>query len=283
VPSTSWREGLLKWYGANRRDLPWRRTCDPYAIWISEVMLQQTQVATVIPYFERWMSRFPIVESLAEADEQDVLSLWQGLGYYRRAKLLRKGACWIVANGWPSDVAAWREVPGVGEYTAAAIGSIAQNLPAAVVDGNVERVFARFTASDLVGTGLLRAARVWAADVLVLEHHGDWNQALMELGATVCTPRDPKCSQCPIEERCVARQTWTVDRFPVAEAKPAIVCETHTVWVPLFEGRFGVRQIPEGQWWAGMWEFPRSVKPNGEEALGSRVGEGWPENLGKPG
>lgn len=243
-------------------------------------MLQQTQVATALPYYERWMSRFPDVETLARSDEQEVLALWQGLGYYRRARYLLEGARWVVANGWPTNIEGWRAVPGVGEYTAAAVGSIAQDLPAAVVDGNVERVFARFTACDRTGPALLKEARIWAKDVLSSESPGDWNQALMELGATVCTPRNPRCPECPIEVTCVARQNWSVERYPAPSAKPATVAETHTVWAPFGEGRFGVRQIPEGEWWGGMWEFPRSKGPDVATDLRALVGEGWLEDLG---
>ncbi len=277
----AWRSALLDWYRTHGRDLPWRRTRDPYAVWVSEVMLQQTQVATVLPYYARWMARFPTVEALAKADEQEVLALWQGLGYYRRAKLLLQGSRWVAEHGWPSDLKGWLAVPGVGPYTAAAIGSIAQSLPAAVVDGNVERVFARFTACDLAGGALLRAAQRWADEALDREHPADWNQALMELGAMVCTPRAPHCDRCPIENMCVARQSWTVDRYPTASRPPATVRETHTVWVPFCEGRFGIRPIPEGEWWGGMWEFPRSRADSPEAELRAMVGEGWLEELGE--
>lgn len=277
-----WRRSLVAWYAKNRRELPWRKTRDPYAVWVSEVMLQQTQVATVVPYFERWMARFPTVKTLAESTEEQVLEIWQGLGYYRRAKLLRNGAQWVAQNGIPQSYQEWLNVPGIGPYTAAAISSISQGYPAAVVDGNVERVFARFRANSLVGASLLNAARQWSQEVLDTGNPGNWNQALMELGATICTPKDPKCDNCPIEEVCVALQTWTVDHYPKRTLKADIEKEEHLVWVPHFENRFGVRQIPEGQWWAGLWEFPRVnlTKGQTEEDLKALTGEGWLESLG---
>lgn len=277
---------LLAWYDAVRRDLPWRRTTDPYAIWVSEVMLQQTQVATVLDYYARWMARFPTVEDLAAADESDVLAAWQGLGYYRRGRYLLQGARWIVANQMPTDSNGWSKVPGVGPYTSAAIASIAFGEPVSLVDGNVERVYARLTGSRASGRALTAEARAWAARHLYRERPGDWNQALMELGATVCTPRKPKCDACPLADRCVAKRSWLVDQLPVPEPKPDIVRQHHVVWVPYRAEEhgpaFGLRQIPEGAWWAGMWEFPRVVLESGksEEDLRQIVGPGWTEKLG---
>ncbi|MGV3617571.1 MAG: A/G-specific adenine glycosylase [Fimbriimonas sp.] len=273
---------LLAWYDAHRRDLPWRRTKDPYAIWVSEVMLQQTQVATVIPYWHRWLERFPTVESLATADEQDALALWQGLGYYRRCRLLLQGARYLAENGIPTRAEEWLRVPGVGRYTAGAISSIAQNHPAALVDGNVERVYARVTGDDASGPALTNGAWVWAERNLYRSRPGDWNQALMELGATVCKPVKPDCTRCPLEGRCVARQTWRVDELPRREAKPTPVHLRHAVWVPVHEGRYGVRQIPEGLWWQGMWEFPRAdALPDREiPELRTLIGPGWLQDVG---
>jgi len=273
---------LLRWYDANRRDLPWRRTKDPYAIWVSEVMLQQTQVATVIPYWERWLARFPTVESLAAADEQDALSLWQGLGYYRRCRLLLQGSRWVEKHGLPTDAEGWLAVPGVGRYTAGAIASISQNDPAALVDGNVERVYARVAGDDASGPALNRNAWVWAETELYRPRPGDWNQALMELGATVCKPVKPDCTKCPLEGQCVARQTWRVDELPTKSAKPKTIQLRHAVWVPVFEGRLGLRQIPDGLWWQGMWEFPRAdALPDPEvPELRDLVGSGWRQDVG---
>jgi A/G-specific adenine glycosylase len=273
---------LLAWYDQNKRDLPWRRTKDPYAIWVSEVMLQQTQVATVIPYWHRWLERFPTVESLATANEQDALSMWQGLGYYRRCRLLIEGARFVTARGrLPETAAEWQEVPGVGRYTAGAIASIAQNDTAPLVDGNVERVFARVTGNYNSGPTLTKAAWQWAERQLYRPRPGDWNQALMELGATVCKPVKPDCTRCPLEGQCVARQTWTVDELPVKEKKPAAVHLRHAIWIPVFGEEFGLRQVPKGLWWEGMWEFPRAdAVASGEvEELRDLTGPGWRQEV----
>lgn len=272
---------LLDWYDAHRRDLPWRLSSDPYAIWVSEIMLQQTQVATVLPYYSRWMSRFPTVADLASASEDEVLAMWQGLGYYRRCRLLLAGARYVASLGrWPSTAAEWLSVPGVGLYTAGAIASIAFNEPAPLVDGNVERVFARLTGSFSSGDALKKEAWAWAASSVHLSRPGDWNQALMELGATVCKPIGPICPICPIADQCVAHQEKLQSQLPVAAKKVKNVELTHITWVPFCDRRFGVRQIPRGAWWEGMWEFPRvdSVAAVGElEEMFPGV---WVESLG---
>ena len=222
-------------------------------------MLQQTQVATALPYYERWMARFPTVFALAEADEQEVLSLWQGLGYYRRCKNLLAGARIVAVSGFPENAKEWRKLPGVGAYTAAAIASITLDEPVAVIDGNVERVFARINANDSTRSRLNREATVWAQSLIPNEKPGDWNQAMMELGARVCTPRQPKCDDCPVAVLCKARKTGEPTRFPVADPKKDVIELEFNVWVPVCEGLVGVRQIAEGEWWAGMWEFPREA------------------------
>lgn len=249
---------LLTWFDAHQRDLPWRRTRDPYAIWVSEIMLQQTQVSTVIPFWERWMQRFPTVWALAQADEQEVLAMWQGLGYYRRARMLHAGARYVVAHGMPERAKQWIDLPGVGRYTAGAIASIAQGEVTALVDGNVERVFARVSAAELAGPALTRAAWNWAGAHVDSERPGDWNQALMELGATVCTPVDPDCVRCPLENECVARAAGRTSELPRRPVRRSVVQLEQYCWIPRYDDRFGVRQIPVGQWWQGMWEFPRA-------------------------
>lgn len=268
---------LLTWYDAHRRDLPWRQTNDPYAVWVSEIMLQQTQVATVIPYWLRWMQRFPTVQTLALANEQEVLSLWQGLGYYRRCRMLLAGAQWVAQHGLPIRAEEWQRVPGVGKYTAGAITSIAQGTLASLVDGNVERVYARLTADASTEPKLNKRAWEWADHVLHPQRPGDWNQALMELGATVCTPSQPNCPDCPVQHACAAFATGAVEQLPTRTPKAPPIQMKQQVWVPLFEGKLGVRQIPDGEWWHGMWEFPR-----GENIaeLEEWVGEGWVEALG---
>jgi A/G-specific adenine glycosylase len=201
TPENKIRAALLRWYSANRRDLPWRRTRDPYAIWVSEIMLQQTRVAAVIDYYERFMREFPTVEALAAAEEDRVLAAWSGLGYYRRARNLQAAARKIVdelKGEVPKTSDALRELPGIGRYTSAAIASIAFGEPVAVVDGNVERVLERLD-------GVARSGEsVWtrAQELMASKSAGDWNQAMMELGATVCTPIAPRCDACPVRSWC---------------------------------------------------------------------------------
>ncbi|HTX76066.1 MAG TPA: A/G-specific adenine glycosylase [Terracidiphilus sp.] len=201
------RQHLLRWYDENRRDLPWRRTRDPYAIWVSEIMLQQTRVAVVVDKFHAFLERFPTVAALAEAGEQDVLALWSGLGYYRRARMLHKAAKQLVEKHGgllPPSASELRNLPGIGAYTAAAIASIAYDEAVAVVDGNVERVLCRLAGWD-ASPGLPKRIAELAAHLLAPRRPGDFNQAMMELGATVCLPRNPKCQLCPIAAECVTR------------------------------------------------------------------------------
>ena len=210
------RAKLIRWYGRAKRDLPWRRTRDPYRIWISEIMLQQTRVAAAKPYYERFLARFPDAAALAEAPEEDVLALWSGLGYYSRARNLQKAARQIESAGaFPATHAAIRELAGVGEYTAAAIASISFGLPHAVVDGNVRRVIARLTNDDQVD------ARSVADRLLDRRDPALWNQAVMELGALVCLPRDPRCRECPVARQCAARKAGTQNEVPGKRNKPA--------------------------------------------------------------
>ena len=273
-------DDLLSWFYENQRAMPWRKTKDPYSIWVSEIMLQQTQVATVIPYYERWMKKFPSVETLANAEEQDALALWQGLGYYSRCKNLLKGARWVKENGLPTHSSLWKLVPGIGPYTSAAIASISQNEPIALVDGNVERVFARINASSLIKPQITKEAWVWAEKVLSKKHPGDWNQALMELGATICTPVNPICPFCPIKAECKAFKTDTVDKYPAKNIKPKIIKLKQVVYVPYYKKTYGIRQITEGSWWKGMWEFPRTELEKAEQ-LTKFIGDGKKSDLGK--
>ena len=257
------RDKLLTWYDREGRDLPWRRTRDPYAIWVSEVMLQQTRVDTVIPYYERFMSSFPTAEALAKADEDAVLSHWSGLGYYRRARLLHRGVREVVAEyggAVPEDVEARGGLPGVGRYTAGAIGSIAFDKEEPVVDGNVSRVLSRFFRIDTPLGATETTKRLWglAGRLVVGERPGDLNQAVMELGATVCTPRNPRCGACPLSADCQALARDEVDSLPVQRARKtpkqvelAAVVATRgrgadkKIWLvkgdrPLFGGLWGV-------------------------------------------
>ncbi|MBX3269937.1 MAG: A/G-specific adenine glycosylase [Sandaracinaceae bacterium] len=254
------RDALLGWYDAHRRALPWRATRDPYAVWVSEIMLQQTRVETVVPYYERFLARFPDPHALARASEDEVLGLWSGLGYYRRARLLHAGAREVVARYGgevPEDPAARRALPGVGRYTAGAIGSIAFDRREPVVDGNVARVLSRVHGID---TPLGRAdteRALWAhAQALVdAERPGDLNQALMELGARVCTPRGPRCAECPIARECVARRDGRTAELPVAKAKKP-PREVACVAVVATRGDAVALVKREGELFGGLWELP---------------------------
>lgn len=217
--------GLLAWYDAFHRDLPWRRDRDPYRIWVSEVMLQQTRVDAVEPRYLQFLERFPTVDALAAATEEEVLAEWSGLGYYRRARQLHAAARQRVAGGeWPRDAAGWRRLPGVGEYTAAAVASIAYRESIPVVDGNVSRLMSRLHGlrqRQQDSSGGRRRLAVLAAAWLDPDRPGDSNQALMEIGATLCTPRRPRCPSCPLAVGCVARQSGAPEQFPrAARARP---------------------------------------------------------------
>ena len=259
---------LLAHYRATRRDLPWRRTRDPYAVWVSEIMLQQTRVATVIPYYERWLERFPTVAALADAPLDDVLERWSGLGYYSRARNLHRGAHEVMAR-WggalPRTARELREVPGIGRYTAGAIASIAHGEPTPLVDGNVARVLARHYGIDEDVKSTVGQKRLWAlAESLVpAEDPGDFNQALMELGAMVCTPRSPDCDACPLAATCVARAAGRTAELPVlpprkrASELPRL--DRAAAWV-VEEGRvLLVRRRPDGLY-GGLWELPQAER-----------------------
>lgn len=237
--------------------MPWRRTADPYAVWVSEVMLQQTQVGTAWDYYVRWMKRFPTVESLAAAGEPEVLAHWQGLGYYNRAKRLLQGAKQIASTQMPRSAAEWLKVPGVGRYTAGSIASICFAEASPVVDGNVERVYSRLTCSPSIGSRLNRDAWTWAETNIVTAHPSKWNQALMELGATVCRFPKPMCDQCPISRHCKAYRLGLAADFPKVgpkpPTKPTLALRTQVV----YDGqRFGMRPSQHPKWWTGLWEFP---------------------------
>jgi A/G-specific adenine glycosylase len=222
------RKNLMGWFAEFQRDLPWRRTRDPYRIWLSEIMLQQTRVAAAIPYYERFLGRFPSVEALARAPQEEVLRLWAGLGYYSRARNLQRAAQEIVAkhNGvFPSEPADALALPGIGAYTAAAILSIVYQKKLAVLDGNVARVIARLNAvrGDLRANGTWPRLQAAAGHLLAERSPGDWNQAMMELGATLCTPRSPQCLPCPVSEFCEARKQGLTEEIPVKRSKRSTV------------------------------------------------------------
>lgn len=260
------RQDLLRWYDRAARDLPWRGTRDPYAIWVSEVMLQQTRVETVIPYYERFLRRFPTPEALAEADEDAVLSQWSGLGYYRRARLLQAGVREVVARYGgkvPEDAERRLALPGVGRYTAGAIGSIAFDKEEPIVDGNVTRVLARvFRIRTPVGSSETTKA-LWAlAERLVPgERPGELNQALMELGATLCTPKQPACDTCPIVHACQAHAQGEVDALPVPKPRKA-PRKLDLTAVVATSGRGNSQQVwltkADQALFGGLWGVPMS-------------------------
>ncbi len=219
-------------------------------------MLQQTTVAAVVPYFERWMVQFPTVAALSAADEEAVLAAWQGLGYYRRARNLLSAARAVVSNGWPTDLAGWQELPGVGKYTAGAVCSICYGLRVPAVDGNVERVYARLTADSSLD--LKGGATVWASRMVACERPGDMNQALMDLGATVCRPKSPDCPVCPVRRFCSALASGKQGSLPVPKQRRAPIQLNHDYVVPCRNGRIGVRQFGQEEWWAGMYGFALS-------------------------
>ncbi|WP_169973540.1 A/G-specific adenine glycosylase [Tautonia rosea] len=268
------RRALLDWYDREgRADLPWRRDRDPFKVLVSEVMLVQTTVAAAGPFFERFLSRFPTPNALASADEADVLKAWEGLGYYRRARLLQQAARVIVEQHdgqVPGDPEALRRLPGVGRYIAGAVASIAFDLPEPILEANSQRVLARWLrwTEDLRSTN--SQARLWkaAARIVPPNHPGRFNQAIMDLGATVCTPRSPRCLACPVADSCLARREGMQDELPKRSAPipPLEVAETCVLAVD-DQGRFLVVQRAAGRLWEGFWEFP-TVHQSGVDPAG---------------
>ncbi len=250
---------LLSWYDRQRRDLPWRQNSDPYRVWLSEIMLQQTRVEVVRPYYERFLARFPTVADLAAASIDEVLGLWSGLGYYRRARQLHAAAGIVAAEGFPETAAGWRELPGVGAYTAAAVASIAFGEAVAVLDGNVERVVARLGAveGDPKRAATRRLLLAGATELVDPARPGDSNQALMELGATLCTPTGPRCLLCPLADGCAARRGGDPERFPEArKKKPPVRVRWLVVAVEDDGRRLLFRRPDDEELLAGTWELP---------------------------
>lgn len=255
---------LMQWYDRARRDLPWRATEDPYAIWVGEVMLQQTQTVAVHRYFERWLRAFPTVQELAESDEDQALQLWQGLGYYSRCRNLLRGAKLVSEKGWPASVEEWRSVPGVGPYMAGAIASRVCSAHAPAIDGNAARVYARHCLDASVGGRLLAAAGRWSLAHMDPARPGDWNQALMELGATVCRPRAPLCADCPLQTSCSALRHGRVEELPTSKPKPRPVRIQLRYDVPIFHQMVGVLRDDSQRWWRNLWVFPPHLTLSGE-------------------
>lgn len=272
------RKSLLRWFARAKRPMPWRKTRDAYLVWVSEAMLQQTTVATVIPYYERFIRRFPNVEALAAADEDSVLALWSGLGYYSRARNLRAAAQAIVRDHegrFPQSVEAALSLPGVGPYTASAVTSIAYGTRAAVVDGNVRRVLSRLHAKRMMSDADLQTL---AHALLSPTSPGAWNEAMMELGATVCTPRKPACERCPISDQCRGRdraEYWS-------DGKPRRESVRIRVEMALVQraGRILLTRNPPGELMGGLYELPHSGMPRKSERRPSLV-ERYPGVIAK--
>ncbi len=269
------RAALIRWFQRHGRDLPWRADRDPYRVWIREIMLQQTTVAAVRPYFERFVERFPTVESLADASEDDVLRLWEGLGYYRRARYLHRAARRITeeySGCFPESVAELQRLPGVGRYTAGAIASFAFDQRAPIVEANTLRLYAR-----LIGhTGEIKTASatrlLWNFAELILPRVdcGAFNQALMDLGATVCQLRDPSCGNCPVKTCCQAFQHGMVEHIPRLSARAATLDLTEVALLIRRRGRILIRRCGPDERWAGLWDFPRfSIDTTNSPDLGN--------------
>ena len=247
---------ILCWYAENGRDLPWRRTKDSYAVWLSEIILQQTRIAQGTAYWHRFMERFPTVESLAEATEDEVLRLWEGLGYYSRARNLHAAARQIVAmGGFPITLDGIRGLKGVGDYTAAAIGSICFDLPAAVVDGNVYRVLARYFGIETpVGTTAAKKEFTELAQKLLPADSAAFNQGMMDFGAMQCTPANPDCLTCPLQASCNAFRTGRVALLPVKKPAAAVQERRFSYIYVRFQGQTAIRKRGPGDIWQGLWE-----------------------------
>lgn len=256
------RQNLVKWYQEEQRDLPWRRTKDPYKIWVSEVMLQQTRVDTVIPYYNRFLKKYPTAESLASANEDELLKVWEGLGYYSRARNLQSGVKEVVekyGGTVPNNRHDLQKLKGVGPYTAGAILSIAYNIPEHAVDGNVMRVLSRvlYIKEDIARPKTRKVFEEAVETLIDPDYPGDFNQALMDLGAMICTPTSPKCLLCPVREYCIAFDKGEEGQLPIKTKKTKVKNERyHVLIVKNEENLFLVEQRPSEGLLANMWQFP---------------------------
>jgi A/G-specific adenine glycosylase len=268
------RRRLLSWFRLHARDLPWRRTHDVYHIWVSEIMLQQTQVATVVSYFKRFVERFPNIQLLASADEQDVLRLWEGLGYYRRARQMHAAAKKIVdqhGGEFPRDVQQVQSLPGIGRYTAGAILSIAHNVRAPILEANTIRLLCRLLLlkDDPHRSHSQRLLWEFSASLLPRREAGTFNQALMELGSEICTPRTPRCEQCPVADLCPTRANGLQDSIPLAKPKKnyqSVVEAALVIASPQDHQQFLLRRCGPDERWSGLWDFPRFSVTSEHEA-----------------
>ncbi|MBR0444285.1 MAG: A/G-specific adenine glycosylase [Clostridia bacterium] len=260
-----WVPQLTEWYTQNARDLPWRRTSDPYRIWVSEIMLQQTRVEAVKTYYLRFIQRYPDIPSLASADDDELLKLWEGLGYYSRVRNMKRAAERIADSGknaLPADYDGLLALPGIGSYTAGAIASIAYRLPVPAVDGNVLRVLARLheDPSDVKSPAFRRKAETFLKSVIPPDMPGTFNQALMELGATVCLPSGaPLCGGCPLHSHCAAHQNGSEQKYPLKQSKPSRRTENKTVFALSLNGRYLGYRRPEHGLLAGLYQLPDEV------------------------
>jgi A/G-specific adenine glycosylase len=279
------RRALIAWYRRNARPLPWRKSPDPYRIWISEIMLQQTTVTAVVPYFERFLARFPTLAALARANEEEVLRLWEGLGYYSRARNIHKTARLVVRDLgglFPDEVGRLAELPGIGRYTAGAIASFAFDRCAPIVEANTLRLYCRLMGfrgdpRSAAGQNLLWG---FAGHIVPRKGPGLFNQALMELGATLCTPENADCPRCPVRACCTACVNGWQQQIPIAPARPAIT-EVNEVAVAIHrDGRYLMRKRPVDERWAGLWDFVRFAwEENGRTGL-ARLGRSIRERTG---
>lgn len=256
------RGAVLKWYDQHGRKLPWRESADPFRIWLSEVMLQQTTVAAVVPYFERFTARFPNIQALAEADVDEVLRLWEGLGYYSRARNLHRASQAVVnehAGQFPSEVKDLQALPGIGRYTAGAISSFAFDQPAAIVEANTERLYARLLAlrQDVRASASQKLLWQFAEEIVPEKRAGDFNQALMDIGSKLCRPVDPDCESCPLKKYCGAFHQGLQKDVPVRKPATAITAISELAVVLMDRERFLLRRRTESERWAGMWDFVR--------------------------
>jgi len=263
------RAGLLAWFAQSARDLPWRRTLDPYHVWLSEIMLQQTQMDRAVSYYTRFLERFPDIESLARAQEDEVLKLWEGLGYYSRARNLMAAARAILLEHggvFPASFEAVRALPGVGPYTAGAVMSVAFNDPRPAVDANVERVLSRVLNIDrpVSEPGVKRRILAAAWELVPTGEARAFNQGLMELGALVCSPRRPDCPRCPVSGQCLALARGTVQSRPVPTARPETIRVDMACGVLVTAGRLFIQKRRPDDVWPGLWEFPGGVMEDGE-------------------
>jgi A/G-specific adenine glycosylase len=267
--SSELSQALLAWYEKHGRDLPWRRNRDPYAIWISEVMLQQTRAQTVVPFFQRWMESFPTIEAVAVAEREQVLAHWEGLGYYRRAHNLHQAAQRVMSEHGgelPSDEAALERLPGIGRYTAAAIAAFAFDFDTLALDGNLRRVLSRLIdlEIDTRTQGGEKRLREAGLTILPKGRAADFNQAMMDLGALVCVPVEPSCSKCPIEAHCLASERGVQEQRPVRRPKARIPHYMVAAAVLRRDGKVLIGRRPEGKLLGGLWEFPGGRMEPGE-------------------